>query len=69
MIFKNSKVYDILKYLSLVFLDAFGVLYKGLSEVWGLPYGDEIRTTCVLLSIFIGTLIGISSYKYNKEEK
>ena len=69
MIFKNSKVYDILKYLSLVFLDAFGVLYKGLSEVWELPYGDEIRTTCVLLSIFIGTLIGISSYKYNKEEK
>ena len=69
MIFKNSKVYDILKYLSLVFLDAFGVLYKGLSEVWKLPYGDEIKTTCILLSIFIGTLIGISSYKYNKEEK
>lgn len=67
MIIKNSKLYDILKYISLIFLDACGVLYKGLAEVWNLPYGNEVMTTCTLLSIFIGTLIGISSYNYNKE--
>ena len=64
----NNKLYDILKYVSLIFLDAVGVLYKGLAEVWNLPYGNEIMTTCTLISIFIGTLIGISSYNYNKGE-
>lgn len=64
----SNKVYDILKYISLIFLDACGVLYKGLSEVWDLPYGTEVMTTCTLLSIFIGTLIGISSYNYKKGE-
>lgn len=63
----NNKVYDVLKYISLIFLDAVGVLYKGLAEVWDLPYGTEVMTTCTLLSIFIGTLIGISSYNYNKK--
>ena len=64
----SNKVYDILKYVSLIFLDAVGVLYKGLAEVWGFPYGNEVMTTCTLISIFIGTLIGISSYNYNKGE-
>ena len=68
MIFKNNKVYDVLKYLALVVFDAVGVAYKGLAEIWNLPYGSEIMQTCVILSIFVGTLIGISNYKYNKTE-
>lgn len=69
MIFKNDKIYDVLKYISLVFLDAFGLLYSGLSEVWGLPFGDEVMKTCTLLSVFIGALIGISSHNYNKGDE
>ena len=68
MIFKNSKVYDVLKYLALVVFDAIGVAYKGLAEVWRLPYGTEIMATCTILSVLIGTLIGVSSYKYNKTQ-
>ena len=68
MIFKNNKVYDVLKYLALVVFDAIGVAYKGIAEVWNLPYSKEIMQTCVIVSIFIGTLIGISNYKYNKTE-
>ena len=64
----SNTLYDILKYISLIFLDACGVLYKGLAEVWDLPYGTEVMTTCTLFSIFIGTLIGISSYNYKKEK-
>lgn len=63
----NNTLYDILKYISLIGLDAVGVAYKGLAEVWQLPYGTEIMTTCTILSIFIGTLIGISSYNYKKD--
>lgn len=68
MIFKNNKTYDILKYLALVVFDAIGVAYKGLAEVWALPYGNEIMMTCSILALFVGTLIGVSSHKYNNLE-
>ena len=66
MLFKNSKLYDVLKWVALVALDAFGVAYESLAEVWNLPLGDEVMKTCTIVSVLIGTLIGISSYKYNK---
>lgn len=68
MIFKNSKVYDVLKYLALIVFNAIGVFYKGLAEIWNLPYGNQIALTCSALALFVGTLIGVSSYKYNKIE-
>lgn len=67
MIFKNSKLYDVLKYFSLIVFNAIGVFYKALAEIWNLPYGNEIALTCSALALFVGTLIGISSYKFNKE--
>lgn len=67
MIFKNSKLYDVLKYFALIVFNAIGVFYKALAEIWNLPYGNEIALTCSALALFVGTLIGISSYKFNKE--
>ncbi len=69
MIFKNSKLYDVLKWVALVALDAFGIAYESLSQVWNLPYGDEVMKTCTIISVLLGTLIGVSSYKYNKNDK
>lgn len=66
MIFKNSKLYDALKWIALVALDALGIAYESLASVWNLPYGDEVMKTCTIISVLIGTLIGVSSYKYNK---
>lgn len=59
-------LYDVLKWLSLVALDAVGIAYEALSGVWGLPLGTEISKTCVILSVLIGTLIGVTSANYNK---
>lgn len=67
----SNKVYDVLKWVALVALDAIGYFYQELANVWSLPFGDEVLKTCVALSILLGTLIGVSSAKYNKgnEEK
>lgn len=65
----NNKTYNILKWVSLVALDAIGVAYKNLAIVWNLPYGEQIMDTCVILSVLIGTLIGISSYSYAKAKE
>ena len=65
----SNKAYDVLKYISLIFLDAVGVAYQSLADIWNLPYGTEIMKTCTIISIFIGALIGVSSYNYNKDRK
>lgn len=69
MIFKDSRWYDALKWLSLTALDALGLLYSTLAAIWGLPYGDEVMRTCAALSLCIGTLIGISGIQYAKQQK
>lgn len=63
----DNRVYDILKWIALVFLPACAALYFGLSEIWGLPYGKEIVGTITVVDTFLGALLGISTKKYNKE--
>lgn len=63
----NDKLYNFLKWTSMIFLRAFGEFYNAMSEIWGLPYGNQILQTCSRLALFIGILIGISTYTYHKE--
>lgn len=63
----SNKVYDILKWIALIALDAVGLLYKTMAAIWHLPLGDEVLATCTALSVFIGTLIGVSSANYKKK--
>lgn len=65
----SDKWYDILKWISLIALDAIGVCYKTLAMIWGWPYGEEILSTCAAVSVLIGALIGISTAQYNKEQR
>ena len=61
----SNKVYDVLKWVALVMLDAVGLFYQTIAEIWSLQYGDNVLKTCVALSVLIGTLIGVSGTKYN----
>lgn len=61
-----DKVYDWLKWIALIALNAIGVCYSALAGVWGWPFGDEIAKTCAALALLIGTLIGISTATYNR---
>lgn len=61
-----NKLYDILKYIALIALPALGALYFGLAGIWGLPYGEQVVGTISVIDAFLGTLLGISTVKYNK---
>ena len=63
----SNKVYDVLKWIALVALDAVGVFYNTIETIWALPLGDEVLATCAAMSLFLGALIGISSANYNKK--
>ena len=64
----SNKVYDILKWVALVALDAVGLFYQTISTIWGLPYGDQVLATCVAVSVCLGTLLQISSSKYKGDK-
>lgn len=61
----SNKIYDVLKYVALIFLPALGTLYFALASIWGLPYGEQIVGTITAIDTFLGALLGISSKKFN----
>ena len=62
----SNKVYDVLKYIAQIALPAIGALYFALSQIWGLPYGEEVVGTITAVDCFLGALLGISTMLYNK---
>ena len=62
----SNKVYDVLKWIALIALDAFGVFYSTIASVWGLPFGDQVLYTTSALAVLLGTLLGVSSAQYKK---
>ena len=63
----SNKTYDILTWVAQIVLPALGALYFGLSQIWGLPYGEEVVGTITVIDTFLGALLGISTAQYNKE--
>ena len=62
----NSKVYDVLKYLTIIVLPAIGALYTGLAQIWNLPYSAQIPATITVICTFLGAILCISTAQYNK---
>lgn len=64
----SNQVYDVLKYVVLIALPAFITFVN----IVGVQLGYDMTTIIVILTAFntlLGTLIGISSVKYNKENE
>lgn len=62
----KNKTYDVLKWIAMCLLPAVGTLYFALAGIWGFPYGEEIVGTITAIDAFLGAILGISTYKYNK---
>jgi hypothetical protein len=63
----KNETYNVLKWATLIALPA--AAYFGLSQIWGLPYGEQVVGTISVLTVFMGTLLGISTAKFNKDNK
>lgn len=62
----SNKVYDILKWIAQILLPAIGTLYFALAQIWNFPYAEQIVGTISAVDVFLGVLLGISTYRYNK---
>jgi TRAP-type uncharacterized transport system fused permease subunit len=63
----DNKMYDILKWIAQILLPALGALYFALASIWGLPYAEQIVGTITAVDAFLGAILGISTYMYNKK--
>ncbi len=63
-----DKVYDVLKWIVIVFLPAVNTLIFALGGILGF----DSSTVCGVISavtVFLGALIGVSTIGYNKEKE
>ena len=64
MIFKNNKIYDVLKWVCMIGLPAIATLWFTLGKIWGFPYLAEIEASIIAVDTFLGALLGISNIRY-----
>jgi hypothetical protein len=62
----TNRTYDILKYVAQILIPAIATLYFSVSQIWGLPYGEQIVGTLTAVDAFLGVCLGISSDNYHK---
>lgn len=64
----SNKMYDVLKWVTMIVLPALATAYVGLASIWGWPYADEVAKTTAVVCTLLGALLGISTAQYNKQE-
>lgn len=57
----TNRIYDLLKWVTLILLPALSVLYMALAPLWNLPYPTEIAATIAAVDVFLAVLLGIST--------
>ena len=61
----SNSLYDKLKFLAQIAIPAAATLIAALGGIWGFDT-DKIVGTIIAIDTFLGVLLGISTYKYNK---
>lgn len=64
----SNKVFDALKWIAQILLPALGTAYVGLAAIWHWPFADEVAKTIMIVDLFLGTLLGISTIQYQTEQ-
>jgi len=62
-----NKLFDVLKWVAILFLPALAILIRTVFAIWKIPFGEEISSTVVALQVFLGAILGVSTLNYNKE--
>ncbi|MFK4897396.1 phage holin [Lactococcus petauri] len=65
----NNKAYNVLKWLVLTALPGLGVLIGALGPTYGWENTETAVITLNAITVFLGTLTGYSSYKYNQGQE
>lgn len=67
MIFKDSKWYQVCKWVVTVVLPAITTLWLAIAGIWNLPYAEPIGATLSAITVFFAALLGVGSIKYQRQ--
>lgn len=62
----SNKLYDVLKWISLVFLPAFITFIGVILHELNIANAEIILTIAIAFNTFLGSILGISNYNYKK---
>lgn len=66
----SKKLYDVLKWITMVVLPATTTLWLTLGSIWNFGWITEpIGATMGAVTVFLGAILGISSIKYAATKK
>lgn len=65
----SNNTYDVLKKIALYVLPALATLVLTVGKVWNIPYTEQIAATITAIDTALGTILGISSKMYWKENQ
>lgn len=65
----SNKVYDVLKWITLVFLPALTTLTGVILNTFNVSCADIVLTIMTAVTTFMGTVLGISNINYNKNKE
>ena len=66
----SDKVFDWLKWVSIVCLPALSTFIVVISKIWNwADLGSMIAQTITAVAVLLGALLGISSIQYNKKDE
>ena len=64
----TNQMYDVSKWIILIFLPALAVLIGGLGEIYQWVNTSVLLTTLNLFTVFLGSLLQLSSQKYHQND-
>lgn len=64
----NSKLFDIMKWVVMVCIPACTTAFVGLDSVFKWGYGEIVAKVSAIVCTLLGTLLGLSSITYYKEQ-
>jgi hypothetical protein len=66
--FLNPRTYDFLNNMVKLGIPGVASFYFGLSQIWGLPKGEEVVGSLTLLATFIGVVLLMSKVSYKNSD-
>ena len=64
----SNRTYDILKWLVVICIPACTTAFVGLDKVFGWGYAEEVAQISAIVCTLLGSLLGISTAQYNKNQ-
>ena len=64
----SDRVYDIIKYLCVIFIPAISVAILGLGEIFGFAWAQPTSQVLAIVQTLLGSLFCISAATYNSNK-